>query len=698
MDTLAPPERGRTAPSAKTPQTNRSATAAALVLTTTAVLALAAYHLTQGTSSVGIADLWDLATGSGDDLTLQILTASRLPRVAAALAVGAALGASGLLLQSVARNKLASPDTLAVNAGAYLAVTASAAFGVSLPFLPGLGTAFLGALLTAGLVLLVSGGGTASTTRLILAGSAAAMAATALTNLLLILFQEKTTGLFAWGSGNLSQAGFGSTAATAGIVLAGLVIAVLLGGRLDVLRLGDDTASSLGVPVRRTRLTAIVVSLLLAACAVSIAGPVGFVGLTAPVIAAAIASRVPGLTSHRSLVPFAALTGMLVLLTADVLLRAALGAEVSLVVPVGVATTIVGAAVMIHLARRVTDPGIGSHSADVRTTGMGRVRYTLLVAGLFTAVVAAMFAGMLVGDATVLGGDIVNWLQRTTGPAYTFLLDQRFPRVLAAVLAGAALAVAGTVTQATCRNPLAEPGVLGVTGGASVGAVALITWAPDSGTWAIMGVATAGALLTFGLIYALAWRGGLSTARLVLIGIGLSAIAAALVVLIIVYSDPWNTPKVMTWLSGTTYGRTLERLAPVSLALLVIAPVLYAYRRDIDLLALDEDTPRLVGIRLERTRLLVLALSAVLAAAAVVTVGVVGFVGLVAPHMARAVVGSKTGAVMPVATAIGILLVSVADTLGRWVIAPAQVPAGLVCAMIGTPYFIYLLWRTRARS
>jgi iron complex transport system permease protein len=276
------------------------------------------------------------------------------------------------------------------------------------------------------------------------------------------------------------------------------------------------------------------------------------------------------------------------------------------------------------------------------------------------------------------------------------VLDQRVPRVAAALLAGAALAVAGTAVQAACRNPLAEPGLLGITAGAGVGAVALLTLAPLAGLWALAGAAGAGAVLAFAAVYALSWRGGLNADRLVLIGIGFWAGGMAVVTFIIVKSDPWNTGAALTWLSGSTYGRTLEQVTPVALALLVCVPVVALARRELDLLTLDEDTPRVLGVRIERARLVVLGAAAALTATAVSAVGVIGFVGLVAPHAARALVGGRHSRVVPVAALLGALMVSLADTLGRTVIAPAQIPAGLVTALVGTPYFLWLLWRTRA--
>src|SRR5690606_37006477 len=202
-----------------------------------------------------------------------------------------------------------------------------------------------------------------------------------------------------------------------------------------------------------------------------------------------------------------------------------------------------------------------------------------------------------------------------------------------------------------------------------------------------------GALVAFVIVYGLSWRGGLHSDRLVLIGVGVSAGATAVITFCIVAFDPWNTGKALTWLSGSTYGRTVGQVVPVALALLLVTPLIVAARRELDLLSLDDDTPRVLGVRLEPIRLAALGGAALLAATAVSAVGVIGFVGLVAPHAARALVGGRHFRVLPVAVLLGALVVSLADTLGRTVIAP-QIPAGLVTALIGTPYFVWLLWRS----
>ncbi|GIF77186.1 iron ABC transporter permease [Asanoa siamensis] len=683
-------------PVADLPAPRRVRVAAAFVVALVLACLLAAAHLTQGTSSVGANDLLRLAFGFGDAGVADVLVASRLPRLLAAVVIGVALGLAGAALQSLARNALASPDTLAVNAGAYLAVVAVSAFGVTLGVLPAGGVAFAGGLLAAGLVMALSAGGRAGPTRLILAGTAVALALGSLTVVLLLLFEQNTIGLYAWGNGSLVQSDLDAVTRLAPVVVLGVVLLLLAARRLDVLALGDDPATVLGVHVRRTRIVVVVLTVLLSAAAVTLCGPVGFVGLCAPVIVRLLARVVPGVQRHKVLLPLSGIVGVLVVVGSDVLLRGLIGAQAGVEVPTGVVTSLFGAAVLVWLARRHRDAGNTSHS----TSGRLRSRRAFVVVLSVSAVlaVAALVLGMLFGDTWVLLGDVTNWLSGKTGPAYTFVLDQRYPRVFAALLAGAALAVAGTVVQAVCRNPLAEPGLLGISAGAGVGAVALISFVPLASVWSMSGVAGAGALIAFAVVYGLSWRGGLSSDRLVLVGIGMQTGLFAVITTVIIATDPWNTGKALTWLSGSTYGRTAGQVVPVLVALLVALPLLAYARRDLDMLALDEDTPRVLGVRLERTRLVALVSAALLTSTAVSAIGVVGFVGLVAPHAARALVGARHARALPVAALLGAVMVSAADTLGRTVIAPAQIPAGLVTALIGTPYFVWLLWRSRTGS
>ncbi len=518
------------------------------------------WHLTQGTSGAGVWDLIRYAGGARENVdgvpVGDIVAGSRLPRLLAGVAVGFALGAAGALLQSVTRNALASPDTLAVTAGSYFTLTCVAAFGLTVPLWASGAVAFAGGLLAAGLVLALTGrmAGT-SGTRLVLAGSAMAMALDAATAMLLILFDKNTTGLYAWGSGSLAQLNIDASTRAIPLIAVVLCAALALSRKLDVLGLGEDTASSLGVPIRATRVTAVVCAVLLTSTAVTLAGPIAFVGLGAPVLARLISVRVRALHRHALLVPGAGLLGALLVLLADASLRALLGAEGAASVPTGVPTTLLGAAVIVALALRLRDSGPVRQPPQGRAASRSHRSFLLVVVGAVVLLAGAVLVGVLAGSLWLRTGDLVLWFQGTAPDLIGRALDDRMPRVAAAVLAGAALGLAGCSVQSAVRNPLAEPGVLGITAGAGLGAVVVVTAGIPGGQPVIVAAAVATGLATFALIALLAWRGGFLPDRFVLIGIGCGYGLTSVSTFLLLRADPWNTPQIFTWLSGTTYGR-----------------------------------------------------------------------------------------------------------------------------------------------
>lgn len=684
--TASPPA---TRPSAAPSRTGAAAVTAALLLL---VAVLAVVDITQGTAAVGAPEVWKALTGRAEPEDASVVIASRLPRMTAGLLVGAVLGMAGAALQAVSRNVLASPDTLAVNAGSYLALGLAAVTGVSLPLFASSGVAFAGGLVAAAVVLGLSGLGT-GTVRLVLAGSALMLGLTAITEALLLLFPQQTEGLYRWNQGSISQNGFDGVLQMAPLGAVGLVGLLLVARRLDALALGEDAARGLGVPVRATRVTVVVLASLLSAAAVTLAGPIGFVGLCAPALVRPLARRFRAYSRARAGIPVAGLAGAVLVLGSDVLLRAVVPADVAVAVPTGVATSLVGALFLIVMAARVRDSA-GAASAD-RLRIRSRSVFLSTTAVLVAVLVGVTIAAVLLGDSKLLLGDVLNWAQGRAGRTVGFVLDTRVPRVLAALCAGAALALAGTFAQAVTRNPLAEPAILGVSGGAALGAVLLVTTVTTAGSWSVAGAAFAGTAASSVVVFGLAARGGFQQNRLVLVGFGVATGSAALISLLIVLTDPFNATKALTWLSGSTYGRNLVDVVPPAAVLAVAAVFAFSRRTELDLVSLDEDTPRLLGLDLARGRLGFLVLSVLLTATAVAAAGTIGFVGLVAPHAARALVGRQHVRVVPVAMLLGASLVCVADLLGRTVIAPAQLGAGLMTAVIGTPHFLQLLVRTR---
>lgn len=272
----------------------------------------------------------------------------------------------------------------------------------------------------------------------------------------------------------------------------------------------------------------------------------------------------------------------------------------------------------------------------------------------------------------------------------------RLPRIVLAFLVGAALAVSGTVMQGITRNPLADPFLLGVSGGAGLVAVSLIVWLKDVPLYLLPWAAFGGALLAAVTIYALAWKGGGSSPiRLILIGVALEAAIGAVTTTILLFGEIQDVQQAYVWLAGSVYGRGWEHVSALGGWLLVFLPAAVLLARQLNTLNLGDDTAKGLGQRIERQRVLLLIVSVALAAAAVAVAGTIGFVGLVAPHITRRLVGPTHEGLIPIAALFGGALLMLADLIGRWVIAPSELPIGIVTALIGAPYFMYLLYRNR---
>jgi iron complex transport system permease protein len=272
------------------------------------------------------------------------------------------------------------------------------------------------------------------------------------------------------------------------------------------------------------------------------------------------------------------------------------------------------------------------------------------------------------------------------------LLQVRLPRLLAGFGVGALLALTGVLLQALFRNPLADPYVLGVSGGAAVGALCalLAGWA----AFAVQGSAVAGGFVAVALVYFLARGGG--TARLLLTGVVVASACGALVSVLLALATSMEVRGMVFWLAGDL-GWALEPRASIAAAVLaVIVAVLVA--RPLNVLASGEVRARTVGLELESWRLLLFAVCAVLTAIAVVSAGTVGFVGLITPHAVR--LSFKTSdhrIVAPAAALAGGTVLAAADLLARTVVAPRQLPVGAIMALIGAPVFLFLL-RARNRN
>lgn len=317
------------------------------------------------------------------------------------------------------------------------------------------------------------------------------------------------------------------------------------------------------------------------------------------------------------------------------------------------------------------------------------------------ATLAVMVVNMGVGDYAIPPLDVIKTMLRLpTGDAsHAFVVNTlRLPRMLVAALVGAALALSGAILQGLTRNPLADPGILAISNGAGLAAVILIVVVGGVSAAAISLGAFAGAALLALLVYLLAWRGGDSPLRLILVGIGLAAVTGALITMIITYGDLYDVQRALVWLTGSVYGRTWKQFWALLPWVVLFAPLTFLLARDLNTLNLGEEVAQGLGSRVRVQRGLLILAAVALAGASVAAAGGIAFVGLMAPHIARRLVGADHNGLLPAAALIGALIVVSSDLLGRTALAPVELPVGLITAIIGAPFFIYLLWQQRRQQ
>ncbi|HEX2317316.1 MAG TPA: iron chelate uptake ABC transporter family permease subunit [Thermomonospora sp.] len=272
--------------------------------------------------------------------------------------------------------------------------------------------------------------------------------------------------------------------------------------------------------------------------------------------------------------------------------------------------------------------------------------------------------------------------------------DLRLPRVLLAAVVGAMLAVCGTVLQAVTRNALADPYLLGVSSGASTGAVALVVLGVGAGQVGITGAAFAGGLASFGLLMLLLRRDGLDSARIVLTGVIVGQLFSAITSVILMSSADAETNRAIThWLLGSMAPARWNTVVICAVAAVVGLAVTWLYATPLDGLSFGADTAASIGVEVRTTRLVLLTVTALLASSAVAAVGAIGFVGLIVPHGVRFVVGPLHRVLVPFAALAGAVFLVWTDALARIVFSPQEIPVGAVTALLGVPLFLLVLRR-----
>lgn len=272
------------------------------------------------------------------------------------------------------------------------------------------------------------------------------------------------------------------------------------------------------------------------------------------------------------------------------------------------------------------------------------------------------------------------------------LIHYRAPRIVVAILVGGALAVAGVIMQTVVNNPLAAPDTLGVSGGAALAALFLTGLFPTLSFLSVSVVAFLGGMLAACFVYFLTYKNGTDPVKLALIGVSVSALCGSGVELALLKMDTTAQTSLL-WLNGSLFGSDWEQVWLILPLFFILVLILFGLVRVMDTLLLGQEVSVGLGVSVEKVKLVLLVISTLLTATSVSVVGMIGFVGLISPHIARQLVGGQHRYLLPMAMLVGPFILLLADTIGRSVIRPIEIPAGIVTSLLGAPYFLYLMYK-----
>ncbi|MDH2069560.1 Fe(3+)-hydroxamate ABC transporter permease FhuB [Pantoea sp. GD03673] len=620
--------------------------------------------------------LWSPAT---DSLQQMVFHYSLLPRTVLALLVGAGLGLAGLLFQQILRNPLAEPTTLGVSSGAQLGITVATLWHLPGGALTQQFAALSGALLVAALVFGVAWSKRLSPVTLILAGLVLSFYSGAVNQIFAIFNHDQLQNMFLWSTGALNQMSWDNVQQLWPRLLLAFVLALALLRPLTLMGLDEGVAKNLGLALSVARLGGLGLAILLSAQLVNVAGIIGFIGLFAPLLAKLLGGR--RLISRMLLAP---LTGALLLWLADstVLWLSAHWRDI----PTGTATALLGVPILLWLLPRLRTGSVPPALNQGDT--VPAERQNLLHWSLFGLAVL----GLLTWGALALGRDAQGWTG-SAGEMLQSLLPWRAPRVLAALVTGLMLGVAGSLIQRLTGNPMASPEVLGISSGAACGVVVMMFFVPGDALAWLLPAGAMGAALTLLVIMAVASRGGFSPERMLLAGMALNSAFVTLLMLLLASGDP-RMGGLLSWISGSTYNISSSQAIQSAVCALLLVSLAPLASRWLTLLPLGSATARSAGIALTPVRLSLLLLAAALTASATLTIGPLSFVGLMAPHMARMLGFRRALPQLVLSGLLGAGLMVMADWCGRMLAFPDQIPAGLMATFLGAPYFIWLLRRS----
>lgn len=621
---------------------------------------------------------WLAALSSGQSGSAQelLFVWVALPRLAVAFLCGAALSLSGLIFQQALRNPLAEPTTLGTSAGAQTALLAALVWA---PGLIGFGQSLIaiaGAAAATAAVFAICAGAGRSPISIILAGLVVNLTLGTICAIIILLYPERSEDLVQWQTGRLEQTGWTPGLGLALCLLFGWIIAAFLCRPLRLLELNDAVATSLGMKPAWLRGISLAVAIVVAGSVVTTVGTIGFVGLAVPALVRALGAR-----NLRSLLLWAPLFGGVLLVLADQIVQ--LPALANGQLPTGIFASFLGAPVLLLLLSRGRS---GALRSPQQQTAVRRLR----IEAKHLLVIITSLAVLIVISLS-LGRGPSGWEWSTD---IELITHWRVVRVVASLSAGVLLGISGVLVQRVTANPMASPEVMGISSGATLGAVTLLFVSTSFTSGDLLAACATGALLVTLAIVAIGRRAGFAPDRIILIGIALSTIAGTISAFVIAMGGPVRG-LLLSWFSGSTYRVTQDQATLVAILATLALLVVPLFNRPLELLGLGEESAGALGLRVPGARGAIILLSAIATAGATIIVGPASFVGLLAPHMVRQFgVGRALPQIFASALAGGALML-VADWLGRTLIFPWQMPAGLLTALIGGPLFLYSMCQRR---
>lgn len=655
-----------------------------------ATIAVFALSLRVGLTDVDLGAYLDAIFAYDPDLDAHLVARGiRLPRALLGLLVGGSLAAAGAVMQGVTRNPLAGPSLLGLSGGASLATLVALVSIPHLTYTASIFASLIGAAVGYGAVLAVAAlsPGGFSPTRLTLAGAATAALFSAVTQGLLITFDMADKMLY-WTAGGITNATWDQVTTVLPFLAVGAVGALGLAPAVTILNLGRETAVGLGQNIIAVRICATGSVLFLAGGAAAVAGPVAFVGLMVPHVCRLLVGP-----DYRRVIPLSMLVGAAMTGLADLGARALLGDGE---LPLGVVTALVGAPCFVWLIRghRRQNLDGGAPTSSPRRGPRPQPRtLPILTGALLIAAVVALHVGRYEMSTAAL---LDTLLGDGTAEQALVLLSLRLPRLAFAVLVGAGISVSGVLLQGVLRNDLAEPGLIGVSAGAGFAVVAalwLLGPALLGSTLLLPAVALIGALVATAAVALLGLGASPSSPLLVLIGVAVSAALGAGSMLISLQMSDNDHAFAVAWSAGSLNAGDWSDVALLAVVLGVLIPVSRTLSPTLDVLRLGDETATGLGVVVLRSSFVLLALGVMICAACMALGGGILFLGLLAPHIARRLVGADHARAIPAAALVGATLLVVADVAGSQLVPAVELPAGIMVSALGAPYFLYLLAR-----